>query len=200
MNPRKDRIWFTTIVAVAIVVWVVAAVYAQRTTPVPDPIGERIERGRYLVSIMLCNDCHTPMKEGPEGPVPDMSRMLSGHPEGLSMPAPPALGAGPWVWVGSGTNTAFAGPWGVTYSPNLTPETDTGLGAWTEEIFVNALRTGKHWGQSRPIQPPMPWPWIRHLTDDDIRAVYAYLRSIPPIRNRVPDYQAPEEPELAGTE
>ena len=151
--------------------------------PGPDPVA----RGKYLVTVVGCNDCHTPFKLGPNGPEPDVARMLSGHPEELVMPEPPKLPEGPWVWMGSGTNTAFAGPWGVSYTTNLTPDVDTGLGAWSEEIFVKTLRTGRHWGQSRPILPPMPWPWYAQLTDEDLKALYAYLRTIPPIKNRVPE-------------
>lgn len=150
-----------------------------------------IELGEHLVTILACNDCHTPFKMGAEGPEPDMSRMLSGHPQDLVMPVPPSLGDGPWQWLGSGTNTAYAGPWGVSYTANLTPDVNTGIGIWTEQMFVDAIRTGRHMGQSRTIQPPMPWPAFRHMTDRELRSIYAYLRTIPPIENRVPDYQAP---------
>lgn len=148
---------------------------------------ERIARGAYLVNIGGCNDCHTPFKMGPNGPEPDMSRALSGHPESLQMPPAPKLPNGPWVWLGAGTNTAFAGPWGVSYAANLTPDRLTGLGIWNEETFIKTIRTGRHWGVARPILPPMPWQNIRGLTDSDLKAVYAYLRSIKPIRNQVPD-------------
>ena len=147
----------------------------------------RIERGKYLVAITACNDCHTPFKLGPKGPAPDMSRMLSGHPQGVEMPPPPALKDWPWIWAGAGTNTAFAGPWGISYAINLTPDSTTGMGNWTEEMFTQAMRTGKHMGMARPILPPMPWQAYANLTDDDMRAMYAYLRSIPPLRNRVPE-------------
>jgi mono/diheme cytochrome c family protein len=150
------------------------------------PSSERVERGRYLVSIVGCNDCHTPFKMGASGPEPDMSRMLSGHPEGQVMPAPQALGESPWVWLGAGTNTAFAGPWGVSYAANLTPDEMTGIGSWNEEIFVRTLRTGRHWGQSRPILAPMPWQTYRNMTDDDLKSIFSYLRTIKPIANTVP--------------
>ncbi|MEZ0266360.1 MAG: cytochrome c, partial [Phycisphaerae bacterium] len=83
---------------------------------------------------------------------------------------------------------------GVTYAANLTPDKNTGLGIWTEEMFVGAVRTGKHWGQSgaRPIQPPMPWQALSRMTDEDLKSVWAYLRTIPAIRNAVPDYVTPE--------
>jgi hypothetical protein len=156
-----------------------------------------VERGRYLATIAGCNDCHTPFKLGPNGPEPDMTRLLSGHPQGLVMPPPPALPPGPWVWVGSGTNTAFAGPWGISYAFNLTPDDNTGLGIWTEEMFVKAMRTGRHMGQSRPILPPMPWPNVAQMTDQDLKSLYAYLQSIPAITNRVPDAVVAEPPGAA---
>ncbi len=165
-----------------------AAPPAAGTAP-EDPV----QRGAYLVTILGCNDCHTPLQMGPEGPAPDMSRMLSGHPETPALPPPPALPEGPWNWVGAATSTAFAGPWGITYSPNLTPDS-TGLGTWTEEMFVGALKTGKQRGVGRPIMPPMPWQGYAALSEEDLKAIYAYLKTIPPIKNQVPAYQAPAAP------
>jgi mono/diheme cytochrome c family protein len=149
-----------------------------------------VKRGEYLVTIGGCHDCHTPFKMTERGPEPDMELMLSGHPEKLVMPPPPEP-VGPWIWSGAATNTAFAGPWGVSYAINLTPDEITGMGIWTEEMFINAMRTGKHFGTSRPIMPPMPWQNLSRATDEDLRAIYAYLRSIKPITNRVPEYQPP---------
>ena len=163
-----------------------------------DVQATRVERGKYLVTVLGCNDCHTPFKMGENGPEPDMSRMLAGHPQEIGELSPPELKE-PWIWAGTGTNTAFAGPWGVTYAFNLTPDNHTGLGIWTEEMFIKALRTGKHFGEARQIQPPMPWPWFSHLTDEDLKSVYAYLRSIPPIQNMVPDYQPPPKPARAAS-
>ena len=91
------------------------------------------------------------------------------------------------------TNTAFAGPWGTSFTANLTPDDETGLGKWTAETFIATLRTGRHEGKGRPLLPPMPWPMIRTLTDEDLRAVFAYLQSLPPIRNRVPAPVDPDE-------
>jgi len=148
-----------------------------------DPVA----RGKYLVAVFACNDCHTPFKLGPNGPEPDMSLMLSGHPAELVMPPPPALGDSPWLVVSSATNTAWAGPWGISYTANLTPA-DTGLKSWTEEMFVQSMRTGWHLGVvgSRQILPPMPWQAYSQATDGDLRAIFAYLQSIPPIDNQVP--------------
>lgn len=156
-----------------------------------DRESPSIELGQHLVTVLACSDCHTPLKLGPHGPEPDTARLLSGHPHELVMPAPPRLGDGPWGWVGAATNTAYAGPWGVTYAPNLTPHETSGLGIWTERMFVDALRTGRHMGRSRPIQPPMPWMAYSALTDRELRSIYAYLRTIPPIDNLVPDYEEP---------
>ncbi len=155
------------------------------STKVSSVSVDPVERGRYLVTLGGCNDCHTPWEMGPEGPHPDLTRTLSGHPADLEMPpAPVALG--PWTWYGAGTNTAFAGPWGVSFAANLTPDENTGTGIWTEEIFINTIRSGRHWGQSRPLLPPMPWFNYREMTDEDLKAVFAYLRTLPPIYNPVP--------------
>lgn len=164
-----------------------ATACAQTAEPMA-PEQSPAERGAYLVTIAGCNDCHTPFVMGPNGPEPDMTRMLSGHPEGTELAAPPTLDpAAGWVWGGAGTNTAFYGPWGISYTMNLTPDENTGLGIWTEEMFLTAIREGKHMGTSRPILPPMPWPMYRNMTDDDLKAIFAYLRTIPPIHNRIPE-------------
>jgi cytochrome c len=93
--------------------------------------------------------------------------------------------------------TAWTGPWGVSYTANLTPD-PSGLGAWNEDIFINTMRTGKHWGQGRPILPPMPWFNYAKMTDDDLKAVFAYLQSIPPVHNHVPQ-PVPPGGEVAKT-
>jgi hypothetical protein len=155
--------------------------------PQNDLQTRRVARGQYIVNTAGCHDCHTPWKVGPKGPEPDMTLALSGHPESMKLPPPPKLGNGPWVWTAAGTNTAFAGPWGVSYTANLTPDKLTGLGIWTEDIFIKTIRTGRHWGVSRPILPPMPWSVYRNLTDEDLKSVFAYLRTVKPIKNQVPE-------------
>jgi hypothetical protein len=119
-----------------------------------------------------------------------MSRMLSGHPAGEVLPPPPAA-TGAWPVSVSATNTAWSGPWGRSYTANLTPDPETGIGGWTAEEFLAALRNGRHQGRGRPILPPMPYPFIRQLNDADLKAMFAYLQSIPPIKNRVPEPLAP---------
>jgi mono/diheme cytochrome c family protein len=153
----------------------------------------QVQRGRYLVEAMGCGDCHTPKKLGPKGPEEDHGRLLSGHPEGSAFGAPPSLGNGPWIASVSWDMTAWSGPWGISYAINLTPDENTGIGSWSEETFVQALRTGRHMGVSRPILPPMPWQAFRNLEEDDLKALYAYLRSIPAVKNRIPEPVAPAE-------
>ena len=84
--------------------------------------------------------------------------------------------------------TAWAGPWGVSFAANLTPDKETGIAEWSEEHFIQALRTGKHQGQpnGRDILPPMPWQFFKSMTDEDLKAIFAYLRSLPPVKNQVP--------------
>src|SRR5215510_13541476 len=170
---------------------VLAGCHVTNTAAADSKSTDRVQRGQYLVAAIGCNDCHTPLKLTDHGPEPDMTRMLSGHPSGLVMPRPPKIGEGPWNWVGAGTSTAFAGPWGVTYAFNLTPDRNTGIGIWTEEMFLKTFRTGRHMGTSRPINPPMPWQSLQSLSDEDLKAIYAYLRSIPPVVNQVPQYLEP---------
>jgi mono/diheme cytochrome c family protein len=150
-----------------------------------DPVA----RGKYLVSFGGCSDCHTPLKLTSKGPVPDMARMLSGHPHDVRLPSPD-LKPGPW-FVSTAGMTAWAGPWGITYAANLTPDTNTGLGIWTEDMFLKAMRTGRHMGAGREILPPMPWRKLAALNDADLKAIYAYLRTIPAITNQVPTPVSP---------
>jgi len=155
--------------------------------PLPSPTP--VERGEYLVMIMGCNDCHSPKVMDPVlGPMPDTTRLFSGHREGSPYPTwtPEDLQNRNAIVLGNSEFTAWAGPWGVSFPMNLTPDKETGIGEWTEEAFVAALRTGKHQGQpdGRAILPPMQMS--PRVTDEDLKAIWAYLRSIPPIKNAVP--------------
>jgi hypothetical protein len=155
--------------------------------PLAKPPSESlVERGKHLVLTSACNDCHTPLKLGANGPEPDFSRMLSGHPQD-SGTLPPAKLAMPWMGASNATNTAWAGPWGISHTANLTPDRETGLGAWTLENFVGTLKTGRHMGQGREILPPMPIPSYQNFTRDEMEAIFSYLQSIPAIKNRVPE-------------
>jgi len=166
---------------------------AEATSAKTPTKAERVARGNYIVNTSGCNDCHTPWKMGEKGPEPDLTRLLSGHPEKLRMPK---TALPPGAWMGAPWMTEFQGPWGKTYAMNLTPDVNTGIGIWTEDMFIRAIREGRHWGQSRPIMPPMPWTVYRNLTDEDLKSVYAYLRSIPPVHNRVPEFEPVPDPSV----
>jgi mono/diheme cytochrome c family protein len=149
-----------------------------------------LERGKFIVELGGCNDCHTPWTMTANGPRPDSTKYLSGHPAGMLAPAPKL--EMPWLAAASATFTAWAGPWGISYGANLTPDS-SGLGVWTEDMFIQAMRTGKHWGVSRPIMPPMPYEPLGKLSDADLKSIFAYLQTIPPVKNVVPDYEPPAE-------
>jgi mono/diheme cytochrome c family protein len=180
------------VTAFAIALW---AATAARGAGKKDP--EQIKRGEHLVKAGLCADCHTPKKMGPNGPEEDISRMLSGHPAGHVMPPAPDRPAGPWAIAVAGDLTAWSGPWGTTFTRNLTPDKKTGLGDWTEQNFIDTIRTGKKLGKGRPLLPPMPIAGIQNYTDDELKAIFAYLQSLPPISNPVPEPIPPAAPPAA---
>jgi len=189
----RVRSRFSIVISFALSTLAAACSQAPATSPAAQavpPAVSAVERGKYLVATGGCDDCHTPKKMGAKGPEPDMSRRLSGYPEGEKLPAPyrPAAGS-PWTVTTNDFLTAWSGPWGVSFPRNLTPDTLTGLrsGVWTEDLFIKALRTGKHVGTSRDILPPMPWQSIGQLNDEDLKAIWAYLGTIPPVTNHVPD-------------
>lgn len=152
----------------------------QVSAPVPhaESAEAKIERGRYLVTALDCNACHTPHDETGQ---PIAGRELTGHPAGAVLPQwdPSMLEKGVLVTMNP-TLTAFAGPFGTVVAPNLTPDPETGIGGMTAEALIKSWREGVHWQTGAPIRPPMPWQSYGHLTDDDIRAVHAYLMSLTP--------------------
>lgn len=148
--------------------------------------------GEHLVSIGGCSDCHTPKKMTNQGPVDDSSLYLSGHPAGLALFDIDRKDIEKKGLAVTGDLTAWAGPWGVSFAANLTPDS-TGLGAWKEEQFLYAIKNGKFKGlpDSRPLLPPMPWPSISTMTDDELKATFAYLKTIKPVNNIVPSAMPP---------
>lgn len=146
-----------------------------------------VSRGKYLVNAVGCNDCHTPFKMGPQGPEPDMTRFLSGHPQDMALPPAPVAPPGPWIGAFAATMTAWSGPWGVSFTRNLTPDKESGLGDWTEANFIATFRTGKRMGKGRDILPPMPIPAFKNMTDNDLKSIFAYLKTIPVVKNKVPE-------------
>lgn len=182
----KRNSWFLlTGVATATGLMLVAAAKPK------DATAAQIARGKYLTAVTGCHDCHTPLKSGPNGPEPDLTRALSGHPYDAKLPPPPNLANSPWFAATAGM-TAWAGPWGISYAANLTPDRNTGLGIWTEAMFIQAMRTGKHMGSGREILPPMPWRNVAALDDADLKALFAFLQSLPAIENHVPEPQRPD--------
>lgn len=147
---------------------------------------ELTERGKYLVNTMGCHDCHSPKLMGPQGPYPDPDRLLSGHPADEALP-PLDPNANPgWAHLTMGL-TAANGPWGTSFAANLTSD-ETGIGNWTEEQFKRALKQGLYKGLegSRPLLPPMPWQNFKDITDEDVHAMFTYLKSTKPVKNVVP--------------
>jgi hypothetical protein len=148
---------------------------------------EMIARGKYLTDFGGCNDCHTPKVYTEMGPVPDTTRLFAGHFSTEPLPVIDVSMVAPGKWVLTEKNfTAWVGPWGISYSANLTPDKATGIGAVSEEMFIKTLREGKLKGVGRTLLPPMPWPGIATLTDEDLKCLFAYLQSIPAIHNEVP--------------
>ena len=175
------------------------SVVCAQEAPAGTADATTVARGKYLVTVAGCNDCHTPLVMGPNGPDRDMTRMLSGHPDSLEMSPVPQLPPGPWGAVAAATFTAWAGPWGVSFTANLTPDPETGLGKWTFQNFKDTIRTGRRMGRGREILPPMPIPMYQHFTDEDLQAIFAYLQSIPAVKNRVPEpWPPPEAPAAAS--
>jgi mono/diheme cytochrome c family protein len=157
---------------------------------------ELVSRGKYLVMGGGCGDCHSPKNFTAQGPVEDTTRFLSGHPANIPVNNfdPSALKPGNFLAFAPDL-TAFVGPWGISFPANLTPDSATGIGSWTGDVFIKTIRTGKHLGQDngRPILPPMPWANFAKLNDEDLKAIYSYLRTIPAVSNRVPAPIPPDE-------
>jgi hypothetical protein len=148
----------------------------------------QVKWGERLVTICGCNDCHTPKKMGPNGPENDMSKMLSGHP-GQMPPAPiDSKEAAKRGLIVTQTFTAWTGPWGTTYAANLTSDS-TGIGSWKEEQFLKALHEKKWMGldNTRPLMPPMSMMPATEMNDDELKAIFAYLKTTPPVKNVIPE-------------
>ncbi|MCB0543383.1 MAG: c-type cytochrome [Saprospiraceae bacterium] len=162
-----------------------------QTTATATPTqADLVQRGQYLVNMLGCDDCHTPKNMTQQGPAPDMTRRFMGHPaaEPFAMDqAKKDMITSQFVAIFSPSMTAVAGPWGVSFAANISPD-DTGIGNWTEAQFMKAIREGKSKGLdgTRPLLPPMPWQMYRNMTDEDLKSVFAYLKSMKPVQNVVP--------------
>ncbi len=158
----------------------------QAPAPEIPTVQEITARGKYLVNSMGCHDCHSPKLMGPKGPYPDPDRLLSGHPADEPLPPLDPKANPGWANLTMGL-TAAHGPWGISFAANLTSDA-TGIGDWTEEQFKRALKQGLYKGieGSRPLLPPMPWQNFAEVTDEDIHAIFTYLKSTKPVANVVP--------------
>lgn len=154
---------------------------------------EMIKRGEYLVNYGGCNDCHSPKVFTDLGFIPDTTKLLSGHQSGLTLPRIDITTLNSEWYLTNKELTAWAGPWGISFSANLTPDKETGIGNWKEEMFINAMRNGLHLGAGRPILPPMPFMNLASLKDEDLKSIFAYLKSIKPIRNKVTEPIPPKQ-------
>ena len=159
---------------------------AQKPMAIKDT-AELVQYGKYLVTITGCNDCHTPKKMGPKGPELIEELLLSGFQGKNAIPEFDKERTQKGFAQMSPDMTAAAGPWGVSFSANITPD-ETGIGSWTFEQFKTAITQGKYKGQDngRPLLPPMPWFNYTEMKDEDLRAIFAYLKSIKPVENVVP--------------
>jgi mono/diheme cytochrome c family protein len=158
----------------------------EKQAPIPTQ-AEMVKRGEYLVATIGCDDCHSPKKFGPNGPelVPELR--LSGYP--ADRPIQKQTGtSGKMGWMLMGHDlTSAVGPWGMSFSANITSD-ETGIGNWSEHHFITAMRTGKMKGleNGRPMLPPMPWFNFKNLTDEDLKSIFAFLKSTKPVHNIVP--------------
>lgn len=158
---------------------------AESFSPSAADSANKVQRGAYLVNTMGCDDCHSPKKFGPKGPEIDTNLRFGGYPAGRPLPPFDTATAHKWILF-AGDLTAAAGPWGVSFSANISSD-PTGIGNWTEAQFIRCLREGKWLGlDGRPLLPPMPWQNFARLTDRDLKSIYAFLKTTKPVNNTVP--------------
>ncbi len=167
------------------------------TTTAKENFGgfdSQVKWGEHLVIVSACHDCHTPKKMTPMGPDIDSSLLLAGHIAGSPVPDVNRKEMQDKGLVVTGDLTTWVGAWGVSYTANLTSDS-TGIGMWKEEQFMRALREGKFKGLAgnRSLLPPMPWQMYRNMTDDEIKAIFAYLKTTRPVKNVVPPPMPPAD-------
>jgi mono/diheme cytochrome c family protein len=156
---------------------VVAAMFSVSSPASAQQANAAVERGRYLVRITGCHDCHSPKVQGM---TPNLDLALSGRPASTPLPTETKTEVHASLDL-----TAWTGPWGFSVASNLTPEPTTGIGTrYTEANFIATMRTGKK-PNGTPIMPPMPSDVYQNMTDDDLKAIFAYLRTLKPIKNAV---------------
>lgn len=164
----RIRSWKAAVLALALALLVGTGMLATQSLDAgaASRSSAEIARGQYLTTIMDCAGCHTP---GALAGKPDFERRLAGSAIGFALPGG-----------------------GVVYPKNITPDTETGLGHWSEEDIARAVRQGQS-RDGRVLIPVMPWPSYAVLTESDARAIGAYLKSVPPVRFEVPRDVRPGE-------
>lgn len=185
----RKSILVLSLIAGGITTGIVSCESGKASQPVSDTVSKDslLKRGEYLVTIGGCDDCHSPKKMGARGPEVDMEHRFSGFPANRPFPKFDSNMVKKGVVQFNEDLTSAAGPWGVTFSANLSSD-ETGLGKWNEAQFFKALREGKWKGldNSRSLLPPMPWQGLGKMTDEDLRAVFTFLKSSKPVSNVVP--------------
>jgi cytochrome c553 len=160
---------------------------ADQTKPAKMTQAEMVKRGDYLVNAMGCDDCHSPKRMGPQGPeiIPELR--FSGFTSTGKIPPVDTTEIKKGWTLFSPDFTSTVGMWGQSFAGNLTSDA-TGIGNWKEEQFLKAIREGKYKGLdgTRPLLPPMPWPMYKNLSDDDLKSIFAYLKTTKPVNNVVP--------------
>lgn len=149
--------------------------------------AEKIQRGSYLVNAIGCDDCHSPKKiTATEFEIIPELRLSGYQSTNASPKADSNVVKQGWLLFGTDLTTAV-GPWGQSFAANLTSDA-TGIGNWKEEQFIKAIREGKFKGldNTRPLLPPMPWFVYKNLNDDDLKSIFAFLKSTRPVKNVVP--------------
>jgi Cytochrome c len=168
--------------------------HPQRSNVVTSEESAKIERGKYLVMVGGCDDCHSPKRMGPRGPEIVPETRFGGYPSDrpIQKVSTDALKNG-WALMG-GDLTSAVGPWGMSFGANISSD-ETGIGTWSEQQFLTALRKGKYKGieTSRDLLPPMPWYNYANMKEEDLKAMYAYLKSTKPVKNIVPTPITPDK-------
>lgn len=148
-----------------------------------------IEKGQSLAVVHGCVFCHSPKIVDNNELVPDPERLFSGHPSGNKLPDIPEgmIGENKWFGLYTAGFTAWGGPWGISYSSNITPDKETGIGNWTQQDFLTVIRLGIHSSFRRGLMPPMPWEEINKVSDEDLISIFQYLKTVKPVKNKVPE-------------
>lgn len=201
-KPKTKQFFMRALITIAAISAAACLLFSQCTDGNKNEVGavksdttsdfgafdSQVKWGENLVKNAGCNDCHTPKKMGPTGPENDMSLMLSGHPSQQPPSDFDAKEAAKKGLIVTQTFTSWTGPWGVTYAVNLTSDS-TGIGAWTEAQFIKALKQKRWMGldATRPLMPPMSMMPATEMSDDELKAIFAYLKTTPPVKNIVPE-------------